>query len=83
MKKKPQKIYDEFGNISLKVVLLQESGIGKSSIISRLLDGIFEDNIQNTLSVRYIIKIMEFTILVYDITNKNLLKKLQIIGYHK
>jgi len=60
IKDQPQKIYDEFGNISLKVVLLGESGVGKSSIISRLIDGIFEDNVLNTLSATYVNKIMEF-----------------------
>ena len=60
IKDEPQKIYDEFGNISLKVVLLGESGVGKSSIISRLIDGIFEDNVLNTLSAAYVNKIMEF-----------------------
>ena len=59
-KDEQQKIYDEFGNISLKVVLLGESGVGKSSIISRLIDGIFEDNVPNNLCARYVTKIMEF-----------------------
>ena len=59
-KEEPQKIYGEFGNIPLKVVLLGESGVGKSSIISRLINGIFEDNIPNTSGATYVSKIMEF-----------------------
>ena len=59
-KEEPQKIYGEFGNTPLKVVLLGESGVGKSSIISRLINGIFEDNIPNTSGATYVSKIMEF-----------------------
>ena len=59
-KDEPQKIYGEFGNTPLKVVLLGESGVGKSSIISRLINGIFEDNIPNTSGATYVSKIMEF-----------------------
>ena len=60
VKDEPQKIYDEFGNISLKIVFLGESGVGKSSIISRFINGIFEDNIPNTSGATYVSKIMEF-----------------------
>jgi small GTP-binding protein len=59
-KEEPQKIYGEFGNTPLKVVLLGESGVGKSSIISRFINGIFEDNIPNTSGATYVSKIMEF-----------------------
>jgi small GTP-binding protein len=59
-KEEPQKIYGEFGNTPLKVVLLGESGVGKSSIISRFINGIFEDNIPNTSGATYVTKIMEF-----------------------
>ena len=59
-KDEPQKIYGEFGNTPLKVVLLGESGVGKSSIISRFINGIFEDNIPNTSGATYVSKIMEF-----------------------
>ena len=40
-----------------KVVLLGESGIGKTYIIARFINNTFEDNIMNTIGVLYAVKL--------------------------
>ena len=58
---KNDKIYDK----SIKIILLGDSSVGKTSIIRRLCKGDFEDNLLATLSIEcynYIIKINDFII---------------------
>ena len=45
---------------SFKVVLMGDSGVGKTSIINRYLKNTFEDNIISTSGVCFSSKIIEF-----------------------
>ena len=45
---------------SVKVVLLGESGVGKTCIISRFVNDIYEDNTMSNISAAYATKIMKF-----------------------
>ena len=52
---------DEYENAqSCKVVLLGESGVGKTSIISRLINNVFGENIISTTGASYAGKTMTF-----------------------
>jgi GTPase SAR1 family protein len=44
---------------SFKVVLLGESGVGKTSILNRFTKNIFTDNIMSTAGVCFVSKIFE------------------------
>ena len=48
------------GMKSIKVVLLGESGVGKTCIISRFINNVFEDNIMTTTGASYVSKNMVF-----------------------
>ena len=43
-----------------KVVLLGESGVGKTCIIARFINNTFEDNIMSTTGASYAVKTMSF-----------------------
>ena len=43
----------------LKVVLLGESGVGKTSIISQFISGIFNSDSMSSLSAQYITQVVE------------------------
>ncbi len=45
---------------NFKVVLMGESGVGKTSIVNRYTKGTFEDNILSTAGVCFFSKILEF-----------------------
>jgi hypothetical protein len=45
---------------SFKVVLMGESGVGKTSIVNRYTKDIFEDNILSTAGVCFFSKILDF-----------------------
>ena len=45
---------------SVKVVLLGESGVGKTCIISRFVNNIYEDNTMSNISAAYATKTMKF-----------------------
>ena len=45
---------------SFKVVLLGESGVGKTSIVNRYTKDTFEENILSTAGVCFFSKILEF-----------------------
>ena len=52
---------DEYENAqSCKVVLLGESGVGKTSIISRFINNVFGENISSTTGASYAGKTMTF-----------------------
>lgn len=46
---------------NFKVVLMGESGVGKTSIVNRYTKGTFEDNILSTAGVCFFSKILEFS----------------------
>ncbi len=45
---------------NFKVVLMGESGVGKTSIVNRYTKGTFEDNLLSTAGVCFFSKILEF-----------------------
>ena len=45
---------------SVKVVLLGESGVGKTCIISRFINNIYDDRTMTTSSAQYATKTMKF-----------------------
>ena len=51
---------DEEATQSCKVVLLGESGVGKTSIISRFIDDVFEEGLTTTTGASYVCKEMKF-----------------------
>ena len=51
---------DDDDNDVCKVVLLGESGVGKTSIISRFIKGTFENNLMSTVGASYICRNLEF-----------------------
>ena len=46
--------------VTLKVVLLGESGVGKTSIISQFTSGIFDSNVVTSITAQFISKTIEF-----------------------
>ncbi len=64
---------------SFKVVLMGESGVGKTSILNRFTKDTFKENIMSTAGVTFISKILEYPDLkknckldvnIYNIYNK-------------
>jgi GTPase SAR1 family protein len=64
---------------SFKVVLMGESGVGKTSILNRFTKDMFKENIMSTAGVTFISKILEYPDLkknckldvnIYNIYNK-------------
>ena len=51
---------DDDGTKTCKVVLLGESGVGKTCIIARFINNTFEDNIMSTTGASYAGKTMSF-----------------------
>ena len=51
---------DDEGTKTCKVVLLGESGVGKTCIIARFINNVFEDNIMSTTGASYAGKTMTF-----------------------
>ena len=51
---------DDYNATSVKAVLLGESGVGKTCIISRYTNNTFEDNIMSTTGASYAGKTMAF-----------------------
>ena len=47
--------------IEVKVVLLGESGVGKTCIISRFVNNVFENNTMTTISATYAAKVIPYT----------------------
>ena len=52
---------------TLKVVLLGESGVGKTCIIQQFIDGLFEPNFPASISAQFMSKILEFEALNHKI----------------
>ena len=46
--------------VTLKVVLLGESGVGKTSIISQFTSGVFDSNVVTSITAQFISKTIEF-----------------------
>ena len=59
-KKEEIKLFDESGNAFLKVVLVGESGVGKSSIISQYTNGKFNKEIPISNTAQFVAKSVEF-----------------------
>ena len=45
---------------SFKVVLMGESGVGKTSIINRYIKNIFDNNVLSTVGIGFFSKILDF-----------------------
>ena len=52
---------DDKDPIEVKVVLLGESGVGKTCIISRFVNNVFENNTMTTISATYAAKVIPYT----------------------
>ena len=51
---------DDEGSIQCKVILLGETGVGKTGLIARFINNSFEDNITSTTGASYAGKTMTF-----------------------
>ena len=52
---------NEFNNLqNFKVVLIGDSGVGKSSIVERLINNEFQNNMMSTSGVSFTSKILDF-----------------------
>ena len=52
---------------TLKIVLLGESGVGKTCIIRQFIDDLFEPNFPASISAQFMSKILEFEALNHKI----------------